>query len=172
MLEPETITFPASDWVPNHPRLPVLIYRQALSGPSAQFADLLEERFLACGWQGTWRNGIFPYQHYHTGAHEVLGVAQGHARVLIGGPNGSVLEVKAGDCLVLPAGTGHMKLEATGDFLVVGSYPPGQDADIQTEAPDTAQEHRIDTLPLPQTDPLFGADGPLVRLWTDGSSPA
>jgi uncharacterized protein YjlB len=170
MLEPETITFATSDWVPNHPRLPVLIYRQALAGAQAQFADLLEQTFSSCGWQGSWRNGIFPYQHYHSGAHEALGIAQGHARLLVGGPNGSVIEVKAGDCLVLPAGTGHMKLEATGDFLVVGSYPPGQEADILTEAPDPAQQQSIEILPLPQTDPLFGAEGPLVRLWTDDTS--
>jgi uncharacterized protein YjlB len=61
-----------------------------------------------------------------------------------------------------------MRLEATADFLVIGAYPPGQEADILTDAPTEAQKSSIATLPPPETDPLFGPDGPLGELWRAG----
>lgn len=171
MIEPDTFLFPESDWVPNHPVLPVLFYRQALP-PRQDRARAFEDRFEKAGWTGIWRNGIFNYQHYHTGAHEVLGIARGEGLVLIGGPAGVRLEVEAGDCLVLPAGTGHMRLAASDDFLVVGAYPPGQHADIQTIAPSPEARDRIRTLPLPDSDPLYGSDGPLTTLWRKAADEA
>ncbi len=160
----ETLFFKPSDWVPNHPCLPVLLYRNAVPAES-EAAQKFEACFRDHGWQGTWRNGIFDYQHYHTGAHEVLGIADGRARLLIGGPDGAELGVHAGDCLVLPAGTGHMRLDASRDFLVVGAYPPGQHADIRTGPADDEQIARIANLSIPATDPLQGEDGALVRQW-------
>ncbi|APG95624.1 hypothetical protein [Sinorhizobium americanum] len=165
MREPESMRFQPSEWVPNHPSLPVLLYRQALSAAESDIAAEFERRFAGAGWQGLWRNGVFSYQHYHIGAHEVLGVAGGHARLLIGGPDGAVLEVSAGDCLVLPAGTGHKNLGASDGFLVIGGYPPGQTADIQAKAASTTDLQVIANLPLPATDPLRGVDGPLKRIW-------
>ena len=35
-----------------------------------------------------WRNGIYPYVHYHSMIHEALGVARGRAKVRFGGDNG------------------------------------------------------------------------------------
>jgi uncharacterized protein YjlB len=161
----EPIVFKASDWVPNHPYLPVLIYRSAIP-PEGEMAPKFEEQFGRNGWQGIWRNGVFDYQHYHTGAHEVLGIAGGRARLLIGGPGGEELSVNAGDCLVLPAGTGHMRIDASRDFLVVGAYPPGQEADIQTGPPSPNQLRKIRSVPLPNSDPLKGLSGPLLRFWS------
>ncbi|MCJ9750424.1 cupin [Neorhizobium sp. BETTINA12A] len=160
----ETIVFEPSDWVPNNPELPVLIYRQAIPA-EGEMAPKFESRFRENGWEGIWRNGVFDYQHYHTGAHEVLGIAGGRARLLIGGPDGRDLGVHAGDCLILPAGTGHMRIDASRDFLVVGAYPPGQEADIQTGPASEAQLARIANLPLPKTDPVGGAAGALLRAW-------
>jgi uncharacterized protein YjlB len=165
MTQPVPMMFETSDWVPNHPSFPVLVYGAVLSGEDSGRAKAFEDRFAENGWQDIWQDGIFPYQHYHSRAHEVLGIARGHARLLIGGSTGKIIEAKAGDCLVLPAGTGHMRLEATADFLVVGAYPPDQEADILTEAPSQVQKSSIASLPPPQTDPLFGADGPLKHLW-------
>lgn len=165
MQQPEALTFSESDWVPNHPSLPVLLYRGVFDGQDSERAEMIESRFSTHQWQGLWRDGVFSYQHYHSQAHEVLAIAKGHARLLIGGSNGSILDVSGGDCLILPVGTGHMRLEATADFLVIGAYPPGQEADILTEAPSPAQKEAIAQLPLPATDPVYGANGPLLSLW-------
>ena len=89
----DQILFKASSWVPNNPRFPVLHYR------IREAADDFPGLFAANGWEGIWRNGVFDYQHYHTGAHEVLGVARGTARLLIGGPDGRQFAMEAGDCL-------------------------------------------------------------------------
>ncbi len=164
-LTVETIFFEPSEWVPNHPHLPVLVYRNAIYA-DGEMAPKFEQRFREHGWQGLWRNGVYDYQHYHTGAHEVLGIAGGRARLLIGGQDGAELSVVAGDCLVLPAGTGHRRIDASRDFLVVGGYPPGQHADIQTGPANAEQLERIAGLPLPVFDPVEGADGALMRLWS------
>lgn len=162
-MEVEKIIFPASGWVPNNPRLPVLIYKNALSNRPCPAG--FEEVFEMNQWTGIWRNGVFDYQHYHSGAHEVLGVGQGNATLLIGGPDGRAIEVVKGDCLVLPAGTGHMNLGSAPDFEVVGAYPVGQRADIQTAAPSPQMRSTLLGLRLPDTDPVQGSSGPLIKAW-------
>ena len=47
----ETIFFASSDWVPNHPDLPVLIYRNATPAEN-ETASFFERRFMENGWQG------------------------------------------------------------------------------------------------------------------------
>ena len=55
--------------VPNNPELPVIVYRQAVDAGSDR-ATAFETTFAQNGWQGIWRNGIYDYHHYHSGAHE------------------------------------------------------------------------------------------------------
>lgn len=161
-MNTETIFFQPSGWVSNNPRLPVLVYRGLFAdGGPPDF----ERRFDANGWTGIWRNGVFDYQHYHSGAHEVLGIAHGSATLLIGGPDGQALEVAAGDCLVLPAGTGHQNLGCTSDFQVIGAYPNRQHADIQTSAASSEMLGKISSVPLPHTDPVQGPSGFLIEKW-------
>ncbi|MDH7807960.1 MULTISPECIES: cupin [unclassified Rhizobium] len=161
-MKVEKITFDPSCRIPNNQTFPVIIYRQVGSPfDSAAFEAL----FARNGWRGIWRNGVFAYHHYHSGAHEVLGVGGGEATLQIGGPDGQTLHVTQGDCLVLPAGTGHMKLKSSAHFQVVGAYPPGQEADIQTSAPTSAMLAQIKSLPKPTTDPVHGASGGLIDLW-------
>jgi uncharacterized protein YjlB len=159
----DKIIFPYSGWVPNNQRLPVLLYKSSLSSESS--SQDFENLFAANGWTGIWRNGVFDYQHYHSGAHEVLGVGHGIATLLIGGPDGWAIEVATGDCLILPAGTGHMNLGCSRDFEVVGAYPAGQCADIQTASPSPEMLFRISALPVPETDPVQGSSGSLTTTW-------
>ena len=164
----------ADDRFPNNPKLPLLVYRQLLKFDSRDDRDAAtqcEHLFAENRWGGSWRNGVFSYHHFHSNAHEVLGVCSGSAEVQFGGPHGPIVSVKAGDVAILPAGTGHKKIKATADFLVVGAYPVGQEGyDLLRGEPEErpAAEKRVAAVPLPQADPLFGEDGPLFEHWTGG----
>ena len=152
---------------PNNEALPILVYRHAIDPSDGDPAAALERLFRENGWGGTWRNGIYSYHHYHSTAHEVLGIARGAARVQLGGESGVVIDVAPGDVLVLPAGTAHKNLGSSSDFLVVGAYPEGQSYDMNFghsgERP--AADRNIEQTPIPRTDPVCGREGPLIEFW-------
>ena len=154
--------------IPNNPTLPLLLYPQALAERernSSRLKDLLSES----GWGGSWVDGVFPYHHYHSTSHEVLCVVGGRARITLGGSGGETIEVEAGDVVVIPAGVGHCNEGSASGFSVVGAYPRGQENyDLRTgeegERPEVLQNIR--NVPMPETDPLFGGEGPLLRRWS------
>jgi uncharacterized protein YjlB len=162
-----TFRFKDDGVIPNNPQLPLVLYRSPLRLPDAfDPAALFEELFARNGWGDSWRNGIYDYVHYHSRIHEVLGIARGSGRVRFGGAKGRELDLKAGDVAILPAGTGHQCLSASRDFLVVGAYPPFGTYDECTSVKEHARA--LVTIPKvarPRKDPVYGADGPLVRLW-------
>jgi uncharacterized protein YjlB len=166
-IEPLAFRFADDGLVPNNPTLPFLVYRGAVDVAGRDPAAAIERRFAAHGWGDMWRNGIYPFTHYHSRIHEALGVARGRARVRFGGASGEELEITAGDIAVLPAGTGHQRLSASGDLLVVGAYPPAGTYDLCRATPSDRERARatIPAVPLPATDPLYGTAGPLVALW-------
>jgi uncharacterized protein YjlB len=166
----EAILFKDDGAIPNNPKLPFIYYRSPVRLPeTGDAAAVFEQLFKRNGWVDSWRNGIYDYVHYHSRTHEVLGVARGHARVRLGGDKGKIFRLKAGDVVILPAGTGHQCLSASKDLLVVGAYPRTGKYD---ECEGSRQEHKralesISAVAPPSKDPVCGPDGPLLELWAD-----
>jgi uncharacterized protein YjlB len=165
-LGPLTFIFEDDGSVPNSP-MPFLVYKHAISVDNDQPEKTIEGLFGANGWGDMWRNGVYDYLHYHATVHEALGVARGGAVVRFGGNSGKEIAIAAGDVAILPAGTGHQCLSASRDFSVVGAYPPGPKMHVTLPTPENYR-NALETIPkvkLPRTDPVRGAEGPLVRLW-------
>lgn len=147
--------------------LPVVLYRRAIDPGHHDPGQAFIDRFETNGWGNAWRNGIFDFRHYHATTHEVLGCARGWVRVELGGPDGREVEIHAGDVVVLPAGTSHINLGHSADYLIIGAYPPGHSPDMcygkDGERPQADRE--ISRVPLPATDPVSGESGPLLDAW-------
>ncbi|QJD94863.1 cupin domain-containing protein [Mucilaginibacter robiniae] len=164
-MEPEQLHFKDDDIIPNS-KFPVLIYKNAFTDRQSAGAEWLEKHFAANNWTNSWRNGVYPFHHYHSTSHEVLGVYSGSALLHLGGEQGKKVQVQAGDIIIIPAGVGHKNLgsEALG---IVGAYPDGRKWDVNKglpgERPKTDQN--IAHLPIPTTDPFLGKGGGLVKIW-------
>ena len=157
----ETFHLAGNGRVPNNPRLPVTLYREAVDARGAETAGRFERLFTDHAWPPDWRGGIYDDHHYHSTAHEVLGVFAGHATLELGGEGGRRVDVSPGDAILLPAGTGHRCIRASKDFAVVGAYPRRQDWDICRKPADAGVRQRIETLPDPAQDPVTGHRGGL-----------
>jgi uncharacterized protein YjlB len=139
-------------------RWPLLVY-PAVSGEQVT-PEFFEGLFTRNRWPAAWRNGVFPFHHYHSNSHEVLGVYAGEVTVQFGGDAGVTLTAKPGDVIVLPAGTAHKKLSSRGALGIVGAYPEGSDPDTCRGTPDRSLQ-----APLPACDPVHGPGGPLFTHW-------
>lgn len=150
---------------PNNESLPLIIYKEAIRIKVG--ASDVENLFSKNNWGSSWRNGIFSYHHYHSTAHEVLGVYQGKVKAQLGGPEGITAELKAGDVVLIPAGVAHKNLGSSSDFACVGAYPPGQSYDMNYgkigERP--SADKNIRKVSMPETDPVTGKEGPLMKQW-------
>jgi len=163
MKAPRTIYFSKGQRVPNS-ALPVLLYRGVLagSGKDRRFREGFKNNY----WTGVWTGTIYEYTHFHSNAHEVLGIAEGRVTLRLGGDEGRLFRLKAGDMLVLPAGVGHKRVGSDEGLNVIGAYPPGQ-AHFTMKREGRA----VPKVALPPTDPFYGEEGPLVRLWTKSRHP-
>jgi uncharacterized protein YjlB len=152
---------------PNNPGHPLVLYKKAIRITGNRGAETIEDVFHSNRWGGSWRNGVYPFHHYHSTAHEVLGVYKGEARVQFGGEKGPILAVASGDVVIIPAGVAHKNINSSTDFRVVGAYPPGQTWDMNYgkagERP--AADKNIASVPDPKADPVYGSTGPLLDLW-------
>jgi len=155
---------------PNHPRWPLLIYPGAVTITGTDPAEVFETLFDRNQWPPAWRNGVYPFHHFHTNAHEALGVYSGEVTVQFGGDSGGIIvTARRGDVIVLPAGTGHKKLSSKGALGVVGAYPVGQQHPDLCKAPVSnmgRHSEAIARVALPDRDPVYGAGGPLFTHWT------
>jgi len=161
--EPETHVF-ADDGVFPNSRLPVLIYRGVLAAPEAA---AFERMFDANGWSPAWRNGLFSVHHYHSTAHEALGIYGGRVTARLGGPKGVSVTLVAGDVVVIPAGVAHKNDGASADFRVVGAYPAGTSPDMQYGKPGERPEtdRNIAGVGVPAADPARGGAAAVASLW-------
>ncbi|HRD76397.1 MAG TPA: cupin domain-containing protein, partial [Hyphomicrobiaceae bacterium] len=145
-----------------------IVYRRGVPVAGvAQPEAVIDRLFARNGWGNSWVNGIYNFQHYHATVHEVLGIARGRGSVQFGGPEGRILEIEAGDVVIIPAGVGHCRLASKG-LSVVGAYPQGSSSiDLRrANAADLAgAAELIARVPLPPSDPVHGRDGPLPKIW-------
>jgi uncharacterized protein YjlB len=84
----ETHWFEDDGGIPDSP-LPVLVYHDVAEAHDA--ASCEAALFARNRWLGAWRDGIFSFHHFHSTAHEVLGIVAGQAAVVLGGPRGVAL---------------------------------------------------------------------------------
>jgi uncharacterized protein YjlB len=159
MKTPRRIYFRKAGDVPNS-RLPVLVFRGVLAPQVGGKARRFRQAFKKNSWTGLWTDTVYDYTHFHSNSHEVLGIAEGKVTLKLGGENGRLLRLKAGDMLVLPAGVGHRRVGSDKGLKVIGAYPPGQSHFNMKR-----KGRAMPKVPLPPTDPFYGREGPLVRVW-------
>ena len=163
----ETLKLEENGNFPNNQELPVLVYKNVFDFTGGNPASTIEKVFAENNWGGSWRDGIYNFQHYHSTAHEALGIYGGWAEVQLGGPGNKPVHIEKGDLVVLPAGTAHKKINSGDGFAVVGAYPDGQTWDMNYgkdgEFPKTKQN--IANVALPKYDPVFGKNGKMFEYW-------
>ena len=166
IVQPEQLHF-NDDGVYPGSVLPVLLYRAAITVDAQDRASVFERGFAQNDWRNSWRNGVYSFAHYHSTAHEALGVYSGSARLRLGGEHSQTVEVRAGDVILIPAGVAHHNIGASPDFSVVGAYPDGRQWDLLRGLPGERpkSDHTIAALPIPDYDPIYGVDGPLRQIW-------
>ncbi len=161
MKSPLRLYFPKTAEIPNN-SLPVLLFRGIVPHDASDKPGIFRRAFRKNGWVGVWTDTIYDYTHFHSNAHEVLGIGEGEVTLRLGGESGRRVRVKAGDMLVIPAGVGHRRLGGDDGLKVVGAYPRGQaHFDMKRSG------RRIPKVPLPKTDPFAGAEGALIRFWNE-----
>ena len=168
MSQLETHQFSDGGEIPNNPTLPLLIYKGVVAAREEVAAELIEALYAKNEWRAAWRYGMYSFPHYHSTAHEVLGVYRGHALIRLGHTVGISAHVEAGDVIVIPAGVGHQNLGSSPDFHVVGGYPIGQSADLLRGIPARGRPPTIEfsLFPCQRLIRWRGVSGPLVKLWS------
>ena len=165
-VQPEQLNFKDDGIFPNS-ILPLLFYRHAITTDAKDPASIFEQRFAENDWTNSWRDGVYSFPHYHSTSHEVLGIYRGDATLRLGDEHGRNVEVHAGDVIVIPAGVAHQNIGASDDFGVVGAYPGGRQWDLLRGNPGErpTADRNIAALPVPDNDPIYGAQGPLRQHW-------
>lgn len=159
--------FSPADLVPNNEDLPLVLMRNSLSLDPARPVRSIRESFAENGWTPFAEDPVPKLQHYRSNCHVAIGIARGSGRVLFGGPSGVIIDLRAGDAVVVPAGVAICRV-AGADLLAVGAASCEVEPDLCRLDPADYHEavERIATLPLPTQDPVHGTSGPLLAVWT------
>lgn len=159
---------------PNNAKLPVLLYKGVIPKNFFEGPGEIEKLLKLHQWENAWTGDIYDYHHYHSTAHEVLIALEGNIRLALGGEQGVVMNFEQGDAVVIPAGVSHKNLDPDKDFKCLGAYPQGQKYDMNYGKPEEREkaDKNIGELPSPAADPLFGAEGPLMKYWLAVRQPA
>jgi len=164
-MNTQTYYFTDDGLIPNH-IFPVILYQKVID--LADCSDWLENRFKENNWLNNWRDIVLPYDHFHSNTHEVLGLGRGRVSLKIGGSNGRIFDLEAGDVVIIPAGVGHYAISKHTDYQFVGGYPNGLAWDLKTglEEEERAQMlRRISAVEMPEKDPIFGIEGLMFEKW-------
>lgn len=166
-LKYESFIFKDDGTYPNNANLPLIVLCQVFEAKPKVHPATIEKIFRENGWVNSWRNGLYSFHHYHSTAHEALGIYAGWVKAQFGGPQAKAVKAKADDVIIVPAGVSHKNLDQAPDFRVVGAYPKGQIWDMKYGKPveRPRADESIKKVPLPLTDPVFGKKGALMRLW-------
>ncbi|PGH15014.1 hypothetical protein AJ79_02694 [Helicocarpus griseus UAMH5409] len=160
--------------------LPVLLYRNVLPSPRSQSgtSEFLQEG----GWEDRGTFGHIATPHFHPNAHECYGIFQGTSTLRIGRgkhdahSSGILIPIATGDVVVIPAGVTHSSVDSTDDYRYVGVYPrraPRWRNEFGKEPVDLVKVRgETETVEMPEDDPVYGAEGPLVPLWTEAKERA
>jgi len=152
---------------PNNNFLAAIIYQQVFVAEPSVNPATIEKLFGDNDWPGAWRNGLYREHHYHSTAHEALGIYSGWVKAQLGGPEGKMVVAGAGDVIIIPAGVSHRNIEQSQDFKVVGAYPIGQVPDMRfgQDSDRPVTDENIRNVSLPGKDPVFGSTGAVISLW-------
>ena len=94
----------------------------------------------------------------------MLVIIQGSSRVEFGGPYGIIMTIEKSDVVIIPVGVAHKKIDDTDGFICMGAYPEGRyDMHYGKDGERPGTDENIKKVPLPDNDPLYGNDGPLVK---------
>mgnify|MGYP000144087071 CR=1 FL=1 len=164
MMEYHKYFFTDDGTVPNS-HLPVIIYSQVVYNSS--LSDWFENKFKENNWGNNWRDIVLPYDHFHSNTHEVLALSSGAVSLKIGGGQGKIFDLSAGDVIIIPGGVGHYSVSNHTNYQFIGGYPNGNDWDLRIGLPEERQTvlENLASLTIPKTDPIFGENGLLIDLW-------
>ncbi|MGI8598764.1 MAG: cupin [Chitinophagaceae bacterium] len=170
-IKPETF-FVKDDGIFPNSHLPVLYFPQILNLPRLFAGGAVRNLFKKNNWGNNWKAGIYTYHHYHSICHEVLGFIKGETLLLLGGESGVTIFVEKGDVLVIPAGVAHINLGKEKDITCIGGYEGGRNYDMKYGEPGERKkaDNNIQSVPLPETDPVTGDTQGLPEIWNEKSN--
>jgi uncharacterized protein YjlB len=151
----------------NNDKFPVLLYKGVLKLPLLFAGAAVRRLFRKNGWTNNWKDGIYTYHHYHSNTHEALAAISGSTTLELGGEKGALITFEKGDVVIIPAGVAHRNLGKEQDIICIGGYPEGKDYDMNygCSAERPVADRKIASIPLPETDPVYGPGKGLVGIW-------